>query len=534
MGGPQSGGGSALMPKGEKPKGPDLLPVADVARQLRVDSKHVENWMQKGQLRGGASGIRPYDFKKFQLDYAEEIRVAQKQAVAEKQTKSDRKPKKGFFSKFSSIFGGGGKEDQGGDSKKLAQENKKLKEELRKLKKAKSSAKSGDEDRDLEEKIRYLEKQAGESRALEVEVAKLKRQLKEQPGGEGGQAEEQLRQELEQARKQLLEAQQLADEGHQLREALATAQQQREKLETVIDELQSNTPPAPDPSDSAPEAQELKMALAQKEQAFAQLQAHAQQMAQENARLKESQVQVQEPASSPEAPLGDTRLTDELLDLQRRNLGRFQKLKSLYQETLLKLQDKNQSEDVKSDQSQELAELQEKYERLSAQQSTDNPAHQEVVEQLSQARVTVTKIKEENKRLQEQLADNDQEASRITELEQKLRDAQSNTGSNKLLEAELESLRKGMQVKENQVQKVASRLADNEKRLAKAMQESARLTELLIERENRLRELSTEFEQEYRDKMENLDRQVSGLQWKLSLREERIAHLESELLGKSE
>ena len=91
-----------------------------------------------------------------------------------------------------------------------------------------------------------------------------------------------------------------------------------------------------------------------------------------------------------------------------------------------------------------------------------------------------------------------------------------------------------MHVKENQVQKVASRLADNEKRLSKAMQESARLTELLIERENRLRELSTEFEQEYRDKMENLDRQVSGLQWKLSLREERIAHLESELLGKGE
>jgi hypothetical protein len=51
----------------------------------------------------------------------------------------------------------------------------------------------------------------------------------------------------------------------------------------------------------------------------------------------------------------------------------------------------------------------------------------------------------------------------------------------------------------------------------------------LIERENRLRDLSTEYEQEYRDKIDNLDRQVSGLQWKLSLREERIASLESEV-----
>ena len=102
------------------------------------------------------------------------------------------------------------------------------------------------------------------------------------------------------------------------------------------------------------------------------------------------------------------------------------------------------------------------------------------------------------------------------------------------MEKELDSLRKGLDAKETQLQKLATKLSDNEKRLSKAMQESARLTELLIERENRLRELSNEFEQEYREKIGNLDRQVSGLQWKLSLREERIAVLESELLRKNE
>ena len=72
--GPAAGGGQALMPKGEKPKGPQLLPVAEVARRLRVEPSQVEAWLQKDQLRGGDAGIRPYDFKKFQLDFPEEIK----------------------------------------------------------------------------------------------------------------------------------------------------------------------------------------------------------------------------------------------------------------------------------------------------------------------------------------------------------------------------------------------------------------------------------------------------------------------------
>ena len=146
---------------------------------------------------------------------------------------------------------------------------------------------------------------------------------------------------------------------------------------------------------------------------------------------------------------------------------------------------------------------------------------------------TAQKLKEQNRGLAEQLQSGQpHDDSRVEELEAQLREALKAGSGHQQMESELNSLRKAMESKENQIQKVASRLSDNEKRLAKAMQESARLTELLIERENRLREVSEEYEQQYRDKLENLDRQVSGLQWKLSLREERIAHLESELQRK--
>ena len=156
MGGPQSSGNAALMPKGEKPKGPELIPSAEVARRLRVRAEQVDSWISKGQLRGNDSGVRPYDFKKFQLDFAEDIRRAQKEALQAKvPTKSDRKPKKGgFFSKMASIFGG--KSDDGGDSKALVRENERLKKELQQLRKSKSSKSGGSADSDQEEKIRYL------------------------------------------------------------------------------------------------------------------------------------------------------------------------------------------------------------------------------------------------------------------------------------------------------------------------------------------------------------------------------------------
>ena len=223
-------------------------------------------------------------------------------------------------------------------------------------------------------------------------------------------------------------------------------------------------------------------------------------------------------------------MVDDLLALQRANLERFKKLRALYLESKIE-----KKPDVAPDQTEVYLALEQKYKTLLAQQSTENPAHQELMEQLSQSRVSITRLKEENTRLRSKLTSaEEQESERIKELENQLEVARSQSTDRKFVEKELDSLRKGLDAKETQLQKLATKLSDNEKRLSKAMQESARLTELLIERENRLRELSNEFEQEYREKIGNLDRQVSGLQWKLSLREERIAVLESELLRKNE
>jgi chromosome segregation ATPase len=160
------------------------------------------------------------------------------------------------------------------------------------------------------------------------------------------------------------------------------------------------------------------------------------------------------------------------------------------------------------------------------------PGHQEFVEQLAAARVTTTRLRQENAALKSRLAeaDVDKWKQKVEELQQRLaQGSRANDASLELVETELRAVRKSLQNREAQVQKIAGRLQENERSLKKALKESTRLTELLIERENRLRDLSTEYEQEYRDKIDNLDRQVSGLQWKLSLREERIASLESEV-----
>jgi myosin heavy subunit len=523
-GGPQAGGSAGLMSKGEKPKGPELLPVVEVARRLRVEPGQVETWMQKSQLRGSDAGIRPYDFKKFQLDHADEIRRAQKEALQDKQTKSDRKPKKGFLSKFAAIFGGGKSSDDGANQ--LAQENKLLKQELTKLKKSKPDNKSSS--KDDEEKVRYLEKKASEAKALEIEVAKLKQRIKDQPVPTAAVSEpnEDLVRELEQARYELAQAQQASAEQERFREALSDVQREKAQLQAALTELQASSA---EPNTDSQQLEHLRAALQSREKALVELQARAHEMVEENERLRS------EAEAVPVLPQ-DNPLADELLELQRLNLERFKRVQALYQsaaEELAKLQAAPLDQAAATE---EFLELQQKYKKLLTQQSSKNPAHQEVMEQLSNSRVTVAKLQEENGRLRGQLSNSDQKAAekRILELEEKLRQADSKSGSYRLVESELSALKKSVQLKENQLQKVTSRLADNEKRLAKALQESARLTDLLIERENRLRELSKEFEQEYRDKMENLDRQVSGLQWKLSLREERIAHLESELLRKGE
>lgn len=118
---------------------------------------------------------------------------------------------------------------------------------------------------------------------------------------------------------------------------------------------------------------------------------------------------------------------------------------------------------------------------------------------------------------------------RVEELEARLAENISASSDLEEMETEVRLLRKTLQSREAQVQKVALRFQENERALQKALKESSRLTELLILREKSLNELRSDYEQEYREKMDSLDRQVSGLQWKLSLREERIASLESEI-----
>ncbi len=508
------------MPKGEKPKGPQLLPVAEVARRLRVEPSQVEAWLQKDQLRGGDAGIRPYDFKKFQLDFPEEIKRAQQEAVQEKTNKTKQKPKKGFLSKFKSIFGGG-KEDEGGGGGQLAQENQRLKAELQKLQKNKSPGK-GSSSKEMEEKIRFLEKQASESRALEAEVVSLKKQLADQPSPTGMVAplggDQSLQREVEEMRHQLAEAKRVSEQGERFREALRAAQQERDELLATIENLRQGA--SGETAASSEELHRLQQTVAEREQALIELEQRAQQVFQENEQLR----QVAEQASAQAPQPQEDPLVAELLAVQKVNLARFKRLHDLH------LQAQKQAGSA-IDQ-QELETLRAKYEALLKNQGSGEE-QKGLLEKLSEYRVFITQVKEQNRSLKEQLqSSQSSDDSRVEELEAKLREALKSGSSHQQMEAELNSLRKAMESKENQIQKVASRLADNEKRLAKAMQESARLTELLIERENRLREVSEEYEQEYRDKLENLDRQVSGLQWKLSLREERIAHLESELQRK--
>lgn len=516
--GPAAGGGQALMPKGEKPKGPQLLPVAEVARRLRVEPSQVEAWLQKDQLRGGDAGIRPYDFKKFQLDFPEEIKRAQQEAVQEKTNKTKQKPKKGILSKFKSIFGGGKDDESGGQ---LAKENQRLKAELQKLQKNKSPGK-GSPSKEMEEKIRFLEKQASETRALEAEVVSLKKQLAEQPGLAGLAAplggSESLQREVEEMRQQLAEAKRLSEQGERFREALRAAQQERDELLATIESLRQ----APSSGSDVPseELRRLQQTVAEREQALVELEQRAQQVFQENEQLR----QVAEKAAAQPPPQQEDPLVEELLAVQRVNLARFKRLHQLH------LQAQQQAGSA-ADQ-QELEELRSRYEALLKNQGSGEE-QKELLEKLTEYRGFISQLKEQNRGLTEQLQSGQpHDDSRVEELEARLREAQKAGSGHQQMESELNSLRKAMESKENQIQKVASRLSDNEKRLAKAMQESARLTELLIERENRLREVSEEYEQQYRDKLENLDRQVSGLQWKLSLREERIAHLESELQRK--
>jgi chromosome segregation ATPase len=532
------------MPKGEKPSSSSFLPIEEVAQTLKVQPCQILEWMQKDQLRGNDSGVKPYDLKKFQLDHQDEIRKAQAKALKDEQQVVDKKKpaKSGGF--FSRIFRGGGKsrEEDSGDNS-LEQENRRLRKELSRVK---AEAPDPVATVQLEDKVKFLEGKLAKVSAMEQELAQLRRQL---ANGAGATADAELQRQLESTREQM------ARQSEAMQETLRQTTAERDRLADALAQQQasaSQTPAGPTQKELEATRQALQEAEArlqsqrsEEESWRAQMQSTLEEREERINHLQRELAAASEAASSAvaasSAESGDVAsnaLIEELLELQETNLARFARLHDLYQQAQARLATASQEGSnaaTEANYQRLLAEsetLRVKYQSLLEARETNTPANQEMVEQLAAARVTTTRLKQENAALKARLAEADVDnwKQKVEQLQQQLaQGSRANDASLELVETELRAVRKNLQNREAQVQKIAGRLQENERALKKALKESTRLTELLIERENRLRDLSTEYEQEYRDKIENLDRQVSGLQWKLSLREERIASLESEV-----
>lgn len=538
------GGGPALMPKGgqDKPKSPSLLTIVEVARRLRVEPSHVEAWVGKSQLHGNASGVRPYDLNKFTLDYPDAIREAQKEALASKSSGPARKPKKGLLSKFRSLFSSEDTPAVSSD-RQLSKENQRLKAELSKLKKKPASK---DSNRELEEKVRFLEGKLSKSQELENKVERLERELEYRQAPPPASPDPDLIAELDTTRRALTEAQKKVAEVAHLQETLERTQLERSELLATISELKERIGPPR-------ESDRLRAALSDQDEPDSELADHRAALAEQQAELADRQAQF----ASQQAQLEEREaiLADREAEVHRaetsfgeRESALAQKSAQLteWERTLSERDESSGSKELppeptptSEDQSrliEQLLELQQKnldrYRELERLYSERPPARDEKMDaELSETlRPELDKVKAENNHLKEMLkAAREASAERISELEHRLVSVSRESDQQQEIEIEVVSLRRALEAKETQAQKFSSKLEENEKQLSKALQESTRLTELLIERENRLRELSEEFDEEYRKKIENLDRQVSGLQWKLSLREERIAHLETEL-----
>ena len=545
------------MPKGEKPSPSSFLAVEDVATTLRVSPNQVLEWVQKDKLRGNDSGIKPYDLKKFQLDHGEELRKAQAQALKDGQKSVDKRPSKGggggggFLSR---LFGG--KKDEApvsgatGDAT-LAQENRRLREELKKVQ---SDSPDPNATAQLEEKVRFLEGKLAKTSSLESELNDLRRQLASAERA-APKADPAVERELESARRELAQYREVAQRSESLEHALRQAEDERERLRQELAQAPSEANVDSSQTERLREQlEESRLALHQAEdrlqglisQEESQRESHRRTVCDHERLIGDLRDELdklrQAPAAEPVrpavvlSPVDESPLVEELLALQELNLARFARLRSLHDQAQTRL-----AQAPKADAATEAsyARLQSEFENLrvkhqSLLEARENnaPGHNEYVEQLAAARVTTTRLKQENSALKTRLseADVDSWKQKVDELQQRLSQGSRASDANlELVETELRAVRKSLQSREAQVQKIAGRLQENERALKKALKESTRLTELLIERENRLRDLSTEYEQEYRDKIDNLDRQVSGLQWKLSLREERIASLETEV-----
>ena len=551
--GPSGGspGGAALVPKGEGgPPSSGILSIEDVAATLRVTPQQVSEWVRKDMLRANDSGVKPYDLKKFQYDSREEIARAQAQALRESQRPVEKSHQKsvGFFSK---LFGKG-KSRPASDDAGLAKENQRLREEL---KKAKAEPQDESATSRLEEKVRYLEERLSRTSGLENENAALRQQLATSESAATNFASpdsSELTRELEQTRRELEASRDALLREEELRQELSVLQGERVRLEAEVFRLESR-------GETSSADPELEREFSRSQETVRQLEARLQHQEDQNgARLAQLESELTErdravtslqeeleqvratidhseiaPTSEP----SQAALVEELLALQEANLARFTRLKELKEQAEQKLSQNPAGESLSSDSG--FAKLQADFDRLrvkhqsllEARENNDS-GQQEFAEQLAAARVTATRLKQENTALKNRLVEADVEGWKLKtdELQRRLREASSSSDQGlEQMELELRATRKSLQAREAQVQKIAGRVQENERALKKALKESTRLTELLIERENRLRDLSTEYEQEYRDKIDNLDRQVSGLQWKLSLREERIASLESEV-----
>ncbi len=549
--GPSGGspGGAALVPKGEGgPPSSGVMSIEEVASSLRVTTQQVSEWIRKDTLRANDAGVKPYDLKKFQYDSRDEIARAQAQALRESQRPIEKSHQKsgGFFSK---LFGKGKAAAPTNDGTALAKENKRLRDELQRVQ---SEPQDDTATNRLEEKVRYLEEKLNRSAGLENENAALRRQLTAAEDNSGSPTDNssELRHELEQVRSELAHSQEAARIGEELRHELSVIQDERARLEAEVARLL-------DRPDQPIDGNHLDDELARSQEAFRSLEERFEhQQSEENLRrtrleadlaereravfaLQNELEQLREAgissSSTSESP-NQTALIEELLALQETNLARFVRLKELKELAEQKLLKTSSGESVSTEGSftklqAEFETLRVKHQTLLEARENNDSGHQEFAEQLAAARVTATRLKQENTALKNRLSETDIEGwkQKIDDLQRRLRDATSSEQGTEQMELELRATRKSLQAREAQVQKIAGRVQENERALKKALKESTRLTELLIERENRLRDLSTEYEQEYRDKIDNLDRQVSGLQWKLSLREERIASLESEV-----
>lgn len=532
------------MPKGGKPSPSSFLPIEEVAQTLKVQPSQILEWMQKDQLRGNDSGIKPYDLKKFQLDHQDEIRKAQARALKDGQKPVEaKKPAKsgGFFSRF---FGGGKKaDDDFSDGGNQTQEIRRLQDELRK---ARSEAPDPVATVQLEDKVKFLEGKLAKVSGLESEISDLRRRLAEGGGAGPSSPDPELARQLEAARRELVNTQEMARQATSLQAALHQAEEEREALRAELSQQQNGSGAPTEFHDQLEATRQalqdtearLQSVLAEEEARDAQWQNALNEREEIISSLRHELKNAESPpAAASSGDEGSGVLVGELLALQETNLVRFSRLHDLYHQAQAKLaQAPSSGGDSVSEANfqrlqSEFETLRVKHQSLLEARETNVPGHQEFVEQLAAARATTTRLKQENSALKSRLSEADVEGwkQKVDELTQRVQGSRANDASLELVETELRAVRKSLQSREAQVQKIAGRLQENERALKKALKESTRLTELLIERENRLRDLSTEYEQEYRDKIDNLDRQVSGLQWKLSLREERIASLESEV-----